>query len=498
MIIIPSVKIQPNTRSLAIFLYDEDQIATLSKLPLPSRVRTTLKKVKAHLPHEQLKVAIFPQASGSIDMIAVVSLGKKKEVSRFVLNRAIRAAARTLNDAKQKRTAFLFPSISLSDTDVLAMVTRESQTGLYAFTTYKKKKAGKNSLTRITVVLPRRIPQDAQVKKLIKDETALAEEINAARELSNMPGGDMTPAVLSEHAKKTGKKYGFRVTAYNEKQMKKFGMGGILGVSRGSDEPAKFIVCEYAHPKAREQKPFVFIGKGVTFDTGGLNVKPEMGMYEMHLDMSGGASVIHAVAAIARMKLPVHVVGLIPSAENMPSGSGYRPGDILRTYSGKTIEVKHTDAEGRLLLADALGFSKTFHPEVIVDLATLTGAAVVALGKRVSAVLSPDKKLADQLVAAGEVCGDRAWPLPLWPEYKSDMSSDFADIANISKVKFGGVITAAAFLWEFAPINHWAHVDIASTMTSIPEDHLSPGSKGSGVNLLVTFVKQFYDNSAKT
>lgn len=496
MKILLSPTVRSNIHSLAVFVLDDQPEQAFSASHIPTRIRAAIKKMYARVSHEHTPTVVLPQSSGTIQIVVVVNLGKKKDLSLPKFIRAIRSATQALRDAQQQNAAYLFPELSFSDEEIVSVVARETTTASYEFSSYKKKKRKKTTLTSISIVLAHSVRTTA-FTKLIKDHCSVAEEINAARELSNMPGGDMTPTVLAEHAQAAGKRCGFRVTVFNEKKMKALGMGGVLGVSRGSTEEAKFIICEYTHPAARTEKPIVFIGKGVTFDTGGLNIKPEMTMYEMHMDMSGGASILHAIAAIARMKLPVRVVGLIPSAENMPSGSGYRPGDILRMYGGKTVEVKHTDAEGRILLADALGYAKTFSPQVVIDVATLTGAAMAALGQRVSALLSPNKKLSDQLIAAGEASGDRVWPLPLWSEYKSDLKSDFADIANISKSKFGGSITAAAFLWEFAPINAWAHIDIAPTMTAIPEDNLSPGSKGSGVSLLTTFVKQEYAGTTK-
>ena len=498
MKILLSPTVRTNIRSLAVFIYDEQEKDVFSAPQIPSRIRASLKKMYSRISHESNSTIVLPQGTGTTQVVIVVNLGEKKDLSQSSFTRAIRSATRALTEAQQQSAAYIFPELFFDDSKIVSMVARETMLASYTFSTYRKQKRKKTALAAISIVLAHRVAILAPLQTEIKNQLILAEEVNAARELSNMPGGDMTPTVLAEHAEATGKRSGFHVAVYNEKKMKALGMGGMLGVSRGSSEEAKFIICEYAHPSARTHKPVVFIGKGVTFDTGGLNIKPEMSMYEMHMDMSGGASILHAIAAIARMKLPVHVVGLIPAAENMPSGSGYRPGDILRMYGGKTVEVKHTDAEGRILLADALGFAKTFSPDVIIDVATLTGASLVALGQRVSALLSPNKKLSDQLIAAGEASGDRVWPLPLWPEYKSDMKSDFADIANISKSKFGGTITAAAFLWEFTPINTWAHIDIAPTMTSIPEDNLASGSKGSGVNLLVTFVEQRYADSAKS
>jgi leucyl aminopeptidase len=497
MTIISSAKVKSTTRSLALFVFDTGHDDVIQTLQVPARIKRALKKIHKYFPSEPLKVGIFPINDASIDVVVVVNIGKKKDASPLVLMRAFRAAARALSDAHQKTAAYIIPDISIPDTTIAFLAAQHIPMALYAFSSYRKHAKKKSTFASVELVFPHQIPHLDQMKKIIAEGKVIAEEINSTRDLSNTPGGDMTPTILADHAQRTGKRCGFRVTVLSEKQMKELGMGGVLGVSRGSIEEAKFIVCEYAHPSAQSQKPVVFVGKGITFDSGGLNIKPETGMYEMHLDMSGGAAVIHTIAAIARLKIPVKLVGLIPAVENMPGGSGYRPGDILRSYNGKTIEVKNTDAEGRIILADALGYAKKFKPECIIDVATLSGSTLVALGQRVSALLSPDKKLSGQLVTAGEASGDRVWPLPLWPEYKADLASDFADVANITKTKFGGTITAGMFLWEFTPTDRWAHIDIASTMTVLPEDNLAPGAKGSGVNLLVTFIKEQYGDSTK-
>jgi len=497
MTIISSAKVRSTTRSLAVFVFDKGHNDTIQTLQVPARLKKALKRIARHFPSELLKVGVFPINDASIDVVVVVNIGKKKDASPLVFMRAFRAAARALSDAHQQTAAYIIPDISIPDITIAFLAAQHVPMALYTFSSYRKHIKKKPPRVSVELVFPHQISHPDQIKKSIAEGKIIAEEINVARDLSNTPGGDMTPTVLAEHAQRTGKRCGFHVTILSEKQMKALGMGGVVGVSRGSSEESKFIVCEYTHSSARSTKPVVFVGKGVTFDAGGLNIKPEMSMYEMHLDMSGGAAVIHAIAAIARLKIPVKLVGLIPAVENMPGGSGYRPGDILRSYNGKTIEVKNTDAEGRIILADALGYAKKFKPECIIDVATLSGSTLVALGQRVSALLSPDKKLSSQLIAAGEMSGDRVWPLPLWPEYKADLVSDFADIANITKTKFGGTITASMFLWEFTPTDRWAHIDIASTMTVLPEDNLAPGAKGSGVNLLVTFIKEHYGNSAK-
>ena len=325
----------------------------------------------------------------------------------------------------------------------------------------------------------------------IKEGLIIGEEVNGARLLSNSPAGDMTPEDLAKSAVKEGRKAGFSVKVFDEKKMKTLGMGGILGVGKGSEAKPRFIIMEYRGGK-KTDKPLVLVGKGVTFDTGGINLKSTDGLSEMHMDMSGGASVIHALSAISRLKLKINVTGLVPAAENMASGSSYRPGDILKTYSGKTIEIANTDAEGRVILADALGYAKTLNPSLIVDFATLTGAALIALGQRASAIFSKDDNLIETLREVGEKSGDYVWPLPMWDEYEGDVKGIFGDVSNIGKSgRYGGAISGAMFLWQFAKPNLWAHVDIAPTMTSIDGQFLSKGAAGPGVRLMVELAKSW-------
>ena len=275
----------------------------------------------------------------------------------------------------------------------------------------------------------------------------IGEEINHARTLSNTPGSDMTPERLAHAATAEGKKYGFGVRVFEEREIQKLAMGGVLGVSKGSAERPRFIVMEYYGGKNKNERPVVLVGKGVTFDTGGLNVKPGDAMYEMHMDMSGGAAVIHTIAAMVRLQIKLNVIGLVPAVENMPSGSSYRPGDLLKTMSGKTIEVLNTDAEGRVILADALTYAQKYKPRAVIDVATLTGSAVVALGQRASALFTTNAQLERLLREAGERTGDFVWPLPLWEEFEEDVKGTFGDVANAGKSRYGGATNGAVFLW---------------------------------------------------
>ena len=327
-----------------------------------------------------------------------------------------------------------------------------------------------------------------ETKKAVREGLITGEEINRARFLSNLPGGDLTPSLMVDIIKKEAKNYDIKIKVLDKKNLEKIGAGGILGVSRGSKEPPYIVILEIPN----KGKELHYLGKGITFDTGGLQVKPSEHMIDMHLDMSGAASVFSATLLIRRLNIKANLKTIIPLAENMPGSEAYRPGDILKTISGKTIEVGHTDAEGRIILADAISYSKKFFkPDLIITLATLTGASMVALGTKASALFTNNEKLQNLFIELGEKTGEYLWPLPLWEEYKKDIEANFGDILNVGKSRYGGAIHGAIFLWEFAKPTDFVHIDIAPRMVSDGNDYLNKGSTGFGVNLLKEFAKTF-------
>ncbi len=333
----------------------------------------------------------------------------------------------------------------------------------------------------------------SEEKKGFSEGQKVADATNWARDLSNEPGGSITPTILlKEIEKKFSKTKTVKIKSLNETQTKKLKMGLYNAVGQGSKEKSQFIIAEYLNGKKNE-KPIVLIGKGITYDTGGINLKLS-GLLEMHMDMMGGATVIGALKAVADLGIKKNVIVIVPAVENSISGSAYRPGDILTSMSGKTVYVNNTDAEGRLVLADAITYAKKYNPSCVIDVATLTGASLVALGMKASAVFSKDKELVDQIFELGEKTGDYNWQLPLWEEYEEDVKNDFADVDNVGKVKsYGGAITAATFLYTFAKDYDksikWMHIDNAPRMASIPSDELEAGSTGEPVRLLVEFIK---------
>jgi leucyl aminopeptidase len=344
-----------------------------------------------------------------------------------------------------------------------------------------KKSTNKKPLRRLGIHLGR--VNSKQARKALADGTALAGGVELARTLGNLPGNICTPSYLAAQARKLGRTWNtIKTSVLDEAAMKKLGMGALLSVSRGSVEPAKLITLEYSGGR-KGSKPVVLVGKGVTFDSGGISLKPGAAMDEMKFDMCGAASVLGTLQACAEMKIPLNVVGVIPTTENLPSDRATKPGDIVTSMSGQTIEVLNTDAEGRLILCDALTYCKKFNPEVVVDIATLTGACVVALGHYTAAVLSNNDELAEELLAAGQTAVDRAWQMPLWDVYQSDLDSNFADIANIGGR--AGTITAACFLSRFTRDYRWAHLDIAGVAWKSGKEK---GSTGRPVPLLTQFL----------
>lgn len=384
-----------------------------------------------------------------------------------------------------------FKSVSKNPEEIAKIAAENFEMANYEFVKYKTKpKEGWNFIEEIRLIGEKRVI--GKIKEGVRKGQIIGRETNACREIANMPGGDMTPQVLVNEIKKAIGNLPIKMKILEKAEMKKMGMGGILGVSRGSVEKPKFIILEYL--ASRKEKPIVLIGKGITFDTGGLNIKTENYMNDMHLDMTGGAAVVHAIVASAKLKVKKKIVGLIPAVENMPSGQSYRPGDILRTISGKTIEVINTDAEGRVILADAHGYAgEKYNPRLVISVATLTGSIRIALGERATGLFSKNSRLSEKIFNLAEESGDYVWPMPLWEEYKNDIKGSFGDISNLrssGNERFGGAIHGAIFLAEFAEkFSQWAHFDIGSRETINPDELLAKGASGVGVRLLVKIIE---------
>lgn len=418
--------------------------------------------------------------------VLLIGLGKEQEFKE----KAFLSAINTTLSALQK-TAVTDATLFLSDFPVkerpnawrVAQIVITATSSGYRFEQLKSKPENNpGSLRKLILCIDNR-SELAACEEAMQQGLAIAHGMSLAKDLGNLAPNICTPAYLAKQAKDLAKTHKLKATVLEEKDMEKLGMGSLLAVAQGSEQPAKLIVLEY-QGGGKKESPVVLVGKGVTFDTGGISLKPAAEMDEMKFDMSGAASVLGTLHAIAEMKLAVNVVGIIPATENMPSGKATKPGDVVTSLSGQTIEILNTDAEGRLILCDALTYAERYNPKVVIDIATLTGACVIALGNFTTGLLSNDDKLAQELLAAGEQAADRAWQLPLWDEYQDLLKSNFADIANIGG-RAAGTITAACFLSRFTQKYRWAHLDIAGTAWKSGKEK---GSTGRPVPLLTQFL----------
>jgi leucyl aminopeptidase len=338
------------------------------------------------------------------------------------------------------------------------------------------------------VLLAQQRNQVRQLNEGVRRGLATAEATAFVRDLCNHPANVMTPTRIADEARAIAKEEGLALKVLERKDMEHLGMGALLGVARGSHEPPKFIVLEYNGAKKKAERPVVLVGKTITFDTGGISLKPAENMEHMKADMTGGAEVLASIRAAARLKLPLHLISILPATENMPGGQAMKPGDIVKTLSGKTVEVQNTDAEGRLILSDGLAYAQRYKPAAVIDVATLTGACVVALGQFAIGMFGTDARLKDQVRRAGLKAGERVWEMPLWEEYFEQLRSDVADMRNIGG-RGGGMITAALFLSKFVGEYPWVHLDIASTDWSERERAYVPkGPTGIGTRLLIQYL----------
>jgi len=424
--------------------------------------------------------------------IVLAGLGKAEALTRDSLRQAAgRAAtyARSLQVSALATTGVGAESVQLSPAETAQVIVEGMLLALYRFDKFKTEANERHDVVALTLVASKR----EQVKALQQGARigqVLAESANFARTLVNHPSNEMTPSILAEQARQMAKECDLKCEVLERKDMEKLGMGLLLGVAQGSDQPPKFIVLEHRGGK-RTQGNILFVGKGITFDSGGISIKPAEGMERMKYDMSGGAAVIGALRAAALLKLPQNVVGLIPATENLPSGKATKPGDVHRAMNGKTAEVVNTDAEGRLILGDALAYAARYKPIACVDLATLTGACVVALGHEAIGMMgnTQGEALMDRLQRAGVLAGERVWQLPLWDEYLEYVKSDVADVKNVGMGRAGGAIAGAAFLVKFVDGYPWVHLDIAGTAwADRDQPYKTKGGTGVGVRLLTQML----------
>ncbi len=428
---------------------------------------------------------VYGLSGVSADRVLLVGCGKPAELDdrryRQILTQGTQALAATGAANAVSYLAELAPKGR-----TLAWAVRQhgeaSDHALYRFDRMKSKPADKRKLARLSLGLTDKQDVPAAEQALAVSQ-AIAAGVSLARDLGNLPANVCTPEYLAAQAKTIADADSrIKLTVLDRAQMEELGMGTLLAVAKGSEQPPKLIVMQYRN--AGDAKPYALVGKGVTFDTGGISIKPAAEMDEMKYDMCGAASVLGTMSAVSRLGLPLNVVGVVAAVENMPDGRATRPGDVVTSMSGQTVEILNTDAEGRLILCDALTYTERFKPAAIVDIATLTGAVIIALGRHPHGLFSNDDTLANELLGAGERAVDRAWRLPLWEDYQSQLDSNFADMANIGG-RDGGSITAACFLSRFTKGQRWAHLDIAGTAWKTGKEK---GGTGRPVPLLTEWL----------
>jgi leucyl aminopeptidase len=444
---------------------------------------------------DETSLIYLPGASGGAARLLLVGLGKPEEApaqreiaARTALRRAAAVAGRRAKALGTGAVTFAVPSAlrgGVAPADFAQVAAEGAGQGAWQSDELKSPNGErKPPVTSITVVVE--AAEEAAARPGFRLGQAVAEGQALARRLQFLPPNTCTPAYLGEVAQQLGKTYGFTVTVLDREQMRKEGMGAALAVAQGSQTEPRFVVLEYRG--AGDAAPVALVGKGVTFDTGGISIKPAAQMEEMKYDMSGAAAVLGAFEALGRLKPKLNVIGAIPSADNMPGGSAYRPADVVKSHSGKTIEIVNTDAEGRLLLADALSYVRRFKPAAVLDAATLTGAAVIVLGHTASAIMGSDEALLEEVRRAGDRAGERVWPLPMYDEYRDLIKSDIADVKN-SGGRPAGTITAGWFLREFADGYPWVHIDVAGTAyTDADSPPLAKGPAAVPTRLFVEFL----------
>lgn len=433
---------------------------------------------------------LYPEGRITAERLLLAGLGKRSEFTAHRLRQAAGRVASSLRNAGAQNVTIVTEGIGIDAEELGQALAEGSILGLYRFLQYKTgEENGSMKDVRSITLLMESTGGVKAAQKGVKAGEAIAASTAMARDLVSAPPADKTPTIIAARAREVARQYGLRIQVFDRDRMRKLGMGALLGVASGSIQPPKFIIVEY---RKGGKKPFIaLVGKSITFDSGGISIKPAENMDRMKDDMAGGAAVLGTIRNAAALKLPLNIVGLLPVTENMPSGSAYKPGDVLRTLSGQTIEVLSTDAEGRLILADALTYACAYKPAVIVDIATLTGACSVALGTEAIGMLGTSDRFKQQMRVAGEKTGERVWEMPLWEEYYEQIKSDIADMKNTGG-RAGSMITAAALLSKFVQKYPWVHLDIAPTAWTDKERPFTPkGATGIGVRLLTQFLRDY-------
>lgn len=425
---------------------------------------------------------VLPPAGTTFKRILLVCVGASRQaLTQQDLRNSAQAVIKALKGRSIKDAVWSVENAAdIAPEKFAATLAEAAVTGVYSYSETKTQNVTPPTFKKLTLHSTEKL--GSSWRNGLQRGKSIGEGINTARHLGNLPGNICTPTYLAKRAQALASDK-LSVTVMDEKQIAKLGMGAFMSVAAGSDQPAKFIVMQY-RGAAASKTPVVLVGKGITFDTGGISIKPGAAMDEMKFDMCGAASVLGVMTALQQLQPRKNVVGIIAATENMPSGKATKPGDVVTSMSGQTIEILNTDAEGRLVLCDALTYAERFKPEAVIDIATLTGACVIALGNHASGLFANDQTLADELLAAGQAAQDRAWQMPLWDDYQKALDSNFADMANIGG-REGGSITAACFLARFTKNYKWAHLDIAGTAW---QGGSAKGASGRPVGLLLQYL----------
>ncbi|UCE98257.1 MAG: leucyl aminopeptidase [Dehalococcoidia bacterium] len=437
------------------------------------------------------EVSVIHSLGGlSADRVVIVGMGKKKELTTDRIRGTIAEVCRQLRKQRVKNIAIVnkgFRTSHISSEDSVQAMTEGALLGLYSFQKHITEKKDKSiEVKKITIVTDSKADIHL-LENSINRGNVLAEAVILARDMVNEPANYMTPTDMVEVAARMATEHNLELTVLDEEEMRKLGMGALLGVAQGSCQEPKFIILDYKGRNG-DEIDIALVGKGITFDSGGISIKPSNKMEEMKTDMAGGAAIIAATVAIARLKLKINVTAIVPAVENLPGGAALKPGDVLTAMTGKTIEIISTDAEGRLILADALGYANKLKAKRIVDVATLTGACQVALGSICTGAFGNNQLLLDALITAGNRAGEHMWQMPMYDEYKEQNKSDIADIKNAARGG-AGAITAAQFLAEFASSTPWVHLDIAGTSIGAKErKYYTKGATGVPVRTIVNLV----------
>lgn len=482
---------QNQTPLLVVGLYENDNDHLNSK-ELDPILHSTIREIISNKEFKAVvgaRLIIPTMGKGPMKKIMLMGLGKKEKFNNEIAR--IVSAKAAVKVREMEISEFSILPYSNLDEGLIEAISEGIALSLYSFNRYKTNDSGEESKVKQVTIL---INTDKNKIQPIIDRTGLlVNAVNLARDLSNLPPNDCSPSQLASIAVSVGTEYGLKTRIVERYEMESLGLNGIVSVGKGSQNPPKLIILEY-HGSTDDRKPYLLVGKGVTFDTGGISLKDHDKMDEMKFDKSGGCNVVAIMKAVASLKLPINVVGIIPSVENMPSSTSYRPGDIIKMYNGKTVEVLNTDAEGRLILADALSFGiASYNPKAVIDLATLTGACIIALGTNVAAVMGTNKKFIDELHQVSDRTGEKIWELPLYEEFNEQIKSSIADIKNIGG-RPGGAITAAAFLSNFTHGIPWIHIDIAGTAWTqegtFERSYNPKGATGFGIRTLVKLLME--------